>query len=97
MILSIILIPYLVSLLVFDLASVILYSHSSSSIKEVLELACFRARASGLFTRVQETFPGPHQAYSLEQYDAFISDNRLGMSHVFTSNTFLLIDLVFHH
>ena len=68
MISAVILISYLVSLLILDLTAVI--SHSSPSIKESLELAYPQARKCGLFTRVQEIFPGPHQAYSLHQYDA---------------------------
>jgi hypothetical protein len=83
MISSIILIPYLVSFLVLDLTAVISHSCASPSIKESLELA-FKGRECGLFSSIKEIFPKPHQAYSLEQYDVFISDNRLGMSHVFT-------------
>jgi hypothetical protein len=91
MISAIILIPYLVSLLVLDLAAVMSQSSSSPSIKKSLELAYFQGRECGLFSSVKEIFPEPHQAYSLEQYDVFISHNRLGMSHFFTRNTFLLI------
>ena len=83
------LIPYLVSLLVLDLTSVMAHSTSSST-EESLELAYFQGREHGLFSSVKEIFPKPHQAYSLEQYDVFISYNRLGMSHFFTENTFLL-------
>ena len=91
MISAIILIPYLVSLLVLDLTAVL--SHSSPSVTkfQVLELAYFQARECGVFSSVKEIFSEPHQAYSLEQYDLFISCNRLGMSHFFTRNTFLLI------
>jgi hypothetical protein len=96
MISTILLILYLVSLLVLDLTAIIeSHSHSSSSIKESLELAYSQGRESGLFSRVKEIFPEPHQAYSLEQYDVFISHNRLGMSHFFTRINFLLIELVF--
>ena len=93
MISAIILIPYLVSLLVLDLTAVMSHSSSSSSITKSLELAYFQGREHGLFSSVKEIFPKPHQAYSLEQYDVFISYNRLGingMSHFFTENTFLL-------
>ena len=86
---SVILISYLVSLLVLDLTAVMSHS-SSSSIGKSLELAYFQGRECGLFSSVKETFPEPNQAYSLEQYEVFISHNRLGMSHFFTRNTFLL-------
>ena len=85
---SVILISYLVSLLVLDLTAIM--SHSSLNVRKSLELAYFQGRECGLFSSVKETFPEPHQAYSLEQYDVFISHNRLGMSHFFTRNTFLL-------
>jgi hypothetical protein len=84
-----ILISYLVSLLVLDLTSVM--SQSSPTIQKPLDLAYFQGRECGLFTSVKEIFPEPHQAYSLEQYDLFISHNRLGMSHFFPRNTFLHI------
>ena len=84
----IILIPYSVSLLVLDLTAVM--SHSFRGIKKSLELAYFQGEACGLFSSVKQTFPEPHQAYSLEQYNVFISHNRLGMSSFFTRNTFLL-------
>ena len=80
------------SLLVLDLTSVMAHSTSSST-EESLELAYFQGRKCGLFSSVKEVFPKPHQAYSLEQYDMFISHNRLGMSYFFTRNTFLLIEL----
>jgi hypothetical protein len=92
MISAIILIPYLVSLLVLDLTAVM--SSSSPSIKKSLELAYFQGTECGLISSVKEIFSEPHEAYSLEQYDLFISRNRLGMSHFFTKNTFLLLGLL---
>ena len=91
MISVIILIPYLVSLLVLDLIAV---SHSSPSIQKSLKLAYFQGRECSLFSSIKEIFSEPHQAYSLEQYDAFISHNRLGLSHFFwphSGNTFSLM------
>ena len=79
MISAIILIPYLVSLLLLDLNAVM--SHSSPSIKKSLELAYFQGRECGLISSVKEIFSEPHQAYSLEQYEVFISSNCLSMSH----------------
>ena len=88
MISAIILISYLVSLLVLDLTAIM---HTTSSIEKSLELAYNQGRECGLLNSVKTIFPEPHQSYSVEQYDVFLSCNRLGMSHFFTRNTFLLI------
>ena len=88
MISAIILISYLVSLLVLDLTAIM---HSTSSIEKSLELAYNQGRECGLLNSAKTIFPEPHQSYSVEQYDVFLSCNRLGMSHFFTRNTFLLI------
>jgi hypothetical protein len=92
MISAIILIPYLVSLLVFDLTTLMLQSRPPPSITKSLELAYFQGRKCGVFSRVKGIFPAPYTAYSLEQYKVFISHNRLGMSHFFTRSTSYLFN-----
>jgi hypothetical protein len=72
-----ILIYFIAAILVLDLASILILHKQHLNTYNVLQLAYSQAEKSGVFTRILETFSGPHEHYSLESSYAFMLQNRL--------------------
>jgi len=68
------------TILVLDLASVLIPHKQSANIHQVLHLAYSQAEKSGVFTRILETFSGTYEHYALDSCHAFMLQNRLIIS-----------------
>ena len=89
-----ILIYFIATILVLDLASVLIFQKQHQNIHHGLQLACSQAEKSGVFTRILETFSGTHEHYALESSHAFMLQNRLiKPGCIFT---FILIEICSH-
>ena len=59
-------------------------SGSGADVKQAIDLAYLHGKQHGIFSSVQETFPKSYGAYTIDQYEAFISKNRIGKPWFFT-------------